>query len=758
HPALPPSPPSWLAPVNNEVTPSSTTVAPMQVVLAFIPLTAIRALFTRQEYDPVSWANVIACILIFGLLGIVLIARCSCCCGQKGKKIRKIVRKADTNKDEYVNVVRLRARFSPPSSPAVTNSTTTATATTTATTPAAPAGQAAETQKEEALSYTSLRNTQRGKVAGGLVTILLVILGVGMVGWTVFACIYRHNNTLVLPRELYDDMSPGQPPFLRERLVETVPYTSVDTVAGKYLESNVAANDNLYVMEALSGSSWDVQCIPSDPVFLSMTFEDKVRIVFSAGAGAIPFGDYPSLGVTQNPTTVAQLRAAKCLVLETEGCTLMGGPPCSATYSEDEDYTPLLPTLSYGCWKDETDMYHHVSAVSLAWAAGYPSFTDMTFTLSMVPTQGGEYDGFGLNTAAVRTHVYPGSFNQYLITHGESAAEPYLKGDTMVAGGLSVALGWWQDGMAYPRDSMDQADIAVAEAYVNGKIAANARSESDVAYYTDMVWNPFTEVLFDPDTGLQTNSTTPALWDSDRSIHSTVGPLPLATLAGLSPDRTRYSCSLKDIGSQHYFHGGLCEGLNHGDPLSGGSYTTQQPDAVLCGTQSFTVESQMMNVPGWCEHPESLAWLSSDGQEGYCESDRVFYSSVLSKIDSGFSVCDSTGGASYPLTISVRHKRSDQVTQVTFSNIDAANLIKDTVVLVVSIVGGQAALRWVLETLKDLGSARRKVKENEDKLDKVWPTHDAFAQAVQFGEIYGLVQHEVTTQLRTNALRSKQSQ
>ncbi|GIQ85588.1 hypothetical protein KIPB_007282 [Kipferlia bialata] len=300
-----------------------------------------------------------------------------------------------------------------------------------------------------------LENETTDNMIGGCLSLLLLTICLFMCFWTIFAAFFKFNALLDLPKELYGPLNQDEPPCLRERHVETIPYSTLPSLVGKYLDTNIAANDNLYVIEAVSGSDWGVQCLPHSDILTNMSFEHKIRLVFSVGAGTIPFDQLPSLGVETSPVTVKELRHTGSLRIETDGCRLVGGPACSATFMDEDQESEYSPILSYGCYADEVGVYHHISAVSLSWATGYPTFSDMTFTVKMEPSD--TYPEFGLNAGAVRTTVFPAAFNQYLITNGDDVI-PFVKGHTMEIGYLAVRLGWWEQHMEYPRDALSEED------------------------------------------------------------------------------------------------------------------------------------------------------------------------------------------------------------------------------------------------------------------------------------------------------------
>ncbi|GIQ82984.1 LOW QUALITY PROTEIN: alkaline phosphatase, partial [Kipferlia bialata] len=506
-----------------------------------------------------------------------------------------------------------------------------------------------------------LANEGSTNLVGGCISLILHIVGAGMVGWTIFATLRKYEHPLDLPKDLYGPMRPDEPPCLRERYVETVPYSSLDVTIGKYL-----------------GSDWGAKCLPTSASIEAMSFTDKTRLIFSTSAGTLPFEALPSLGVGSKdiPTTVAELRSADCVTVKTSGCNLMGGAPCSATYTDP-------------------------NAVSLSWAAGYPSFTDMTFNVMMRPASEGQFTQFGLDVSTVRTHVFPATFNQYLITDvvdGQDTVEPLIKGPTALTGLLSVRLGWWQEDMAYPRDDMSEEDEAtVRDVIVPEIIASYGKTESDVQEYTDLIWNPFVENKFlqenDPstpenDVGRQDPLRRAAMWDAEREIHSTVGPLPTIAIVADNQNPANM-CTTRGVDDNYYFHGGLCEVMIEGDSLPDYDYVSQQPDTVLCGTQQFSVESQMLTLRGWCKRH----FFFNGDQDDPCPGQTVYYASLIFTIESDPSVCLATDAAATEgLSVSLHHTISDQVTSVKYDNLRRTNLLWSVLMIAVGFFSIKTAL------------------------------------------------------------------
>ncbi|GIQ84561.1 hypothetical protein KIPB_006079 [Kipferlia bialata] len=368
----------------------------------------------------------------------------------------------------------------------------------------------------------------------------------------------------------------------------------------------------------------------------------------------------------------------------------------------DHDATEFgKPLLSYGCYQDSDGMFHHIGLISLAWSIGYPFFSDMSFRLFMQPSE--YYPEFGLYSGAVRTSLYPGTFNQFLKTVGITGKSvPLIKGDSVQIGTGSVIVGY--AGLPYPSCCISEEDAAVDAALVEEHVEW-------LGLPTGFSFDPFIEVLFDNTTGLQEPDTRAAMWDADRVIQASVGPMPqvLPPSGDMHAEDDSWFKNLsvmclvdfeEESGMGLYF-GGACEAMENGagftpdDGLTlGTDFATSQPEGVLCGEQAFYVESQMMVVPSWCENPATL-----EGQFGVCEDDRVFYSTAFASIYGGPSVCHPS--AVEYIAVNIVHSVSDQVYEVTFNNVNPWTMLTDVVVLLMSGLGIQAVTETVLLYLQD---------------------------------------------------------
>ncbi|GIQ82972.1 hypothetical protein KIPB_004207, partial [Kipferlia bialata] len=182
----------------------------------------------------------------------------------------------------------------------------------------------------------------------------------------------------------------------------------------------------------------------------------------------------------------------------------------------------------------------------------------------------------------------------------------------------------------------------------------------DLATLSKVDWDPFIKNEFN-DNGTQEEDTESAMWDAERVIYSTVGPMPTIQSTAAPTDPSVFCLSRtvnEDEDLASYFYGGLCEAMIEGDDLPASEYTSQQPDTQLCGTQEFNVDSQMLTLRGWCQ--KSWHDLSSQDDE-YCASQRVHYASLISTIDSIPSVCSYSNAYIH-------------VTRVTFGNHDRIDL------------------------------------------------------------------------------------
>ncbi|GIQ79614.1 hypothetical protein KIPB_000284 [Kipferlia bialata] len=321
----------------------------------------------------------------------------------------------------------------------------------------------------------------------------------------------------------------------------------------------------------------------------------------------------------------------------------------------------------------------------------------MQFSLTMAPST--DYPEFGLYAGAVRTHVYPGAFNQFLKTVGEDGSVvPLIKGDSVQIGIGSVSVGF-MDNLAYPTSAIDEDDLETGL--------------SDLQDYKDWlgiadttVLDPFTPITFDAETGEQDEATKAAVWDATRALHYSVGPLPVSKPP--NPDADDWYKNLSVMCMTEYddtegtglYYGGACEPLMNGigfTPAAGmeldTNYSMYQPEAVLCGEQEFHVDSQMMVVPSWCTDT-----ASSEGQFGACNSDRLFYSTAYASIYGGPTVC--APEAVEDLTVLISHSVSDQVYSVTFNNVSPWAMMTDVVVLFMSVLGVQAVTEAVLTLLQ----------------------------------------------------------
>ncbi|GIQ81229.1 hypothetical protein KIPB_002155 [Kipferlia bialata] len=652
---------SYIAPEGVEhETPSIATTRALEIVMSGLyPSAWIKSLLSGGEYDSASRANVVCaltlCVTLLGLLAVWLYTNYGPN-GNTRRLLRDCFRWVDTSKSSMVNVTKVYGRY----------------------------GMKRRNEGDEYID-----NEYRGTIMGGCVTSVLYVIAAFTAVWTLYVCM--HTDAIpTLPEDIYTELTPDQPPYLRQRDVQTVPYTSLPTEPGQYLNSAISSRDNLYVIETTTALNWGTVCIPSDPVFLEMSLSDKIRLIFSTSAGTADLSSDPK--AVLDPTTWAELRDSGSLSIETTGCLLTGGQACSEDLSNVPDLASAIaykPLLSYGCYLDEDAIYHHMSVITLPWVFGYPSFDDMTFEVSQQPSDSFPY--FGLAVGATRTHVFPSYLNQYLqVTADET--QPLIKHDTIETGLFAVGVGY-MFGLPYPQCHWGEVEEAQA-----ATILGNVQT-----MLGDVSLNPFDPVVFGDD-GMQTAESLSALWDPSQQMSYTVGPLP--TVVAEVPTSTEMfgnSC----FEQNGIYFGELCEALKQGVGFTADPdipYMQGVPLAVLCGTQHFTVDSQITHVPGWCADPSS-----SEGQFGDCDSDRVFYAGLASSITGEPTVCpyESVDIMEKSHTVSIRHRVSSQVSEVTFHNLEPVALLGDVVLLLVSLFGFQTLLESVASAVRRLMKIRK---------------------------------------------------
>ncbi|GIQ82350.1 hypothetical protein KIPB_003469 [Kipferlia bialata] len=490
------------------------------------PSAWIHSFFGDTVYDPSSRANVYSALVMYGVLlvfvGVVVFASHYPKYTRTRSNMRRFLRFLDISQKSMTNVTKVL-------------------------------GKVDVRRRKSGDGY--IDNEYRGTVVGGLVSGMLYIVGTFMLVWTLYACLHDVNAPIQFPDDLFSEMTADQPPYLRQRDVQTIPYSSLESGPRTYLNYAISDRDNLYVVDVTSGHDWGATCVPSDPTFLAMPYTDKLRLLFSTSAGTCLLQNI--IPGTSLPTTAAQLRASGSLGIQTDNCIFVGGQPCSTMFEDLTGYEDII---------------------SLAWAFGYPGFfDDMTFEerpyniytlcfsslhyvirqspmspshlqVSMTPSE--QYPNFGTGTSAVRTYVYPGTFNEYLQTDN-AEPQPMIKGSTQDIGYWTVGVGWL-DGLAFPASHFTPSQQEEA-----ADIMAAARSALG-----DVPLNPFTTVTFD-DNGRQDPDTMSGLWDEARLMSYTVAPIPLVVASGSESGPRPFShvCSQN---SGVYF-GGLCEGLFQGN-------------------------------------------------------------------------------------------------------------------------------------------------------------------------------------------------
>ncbi|GIQ85167.1 hypothetical protein KIPB_006798, partial [Kipferlia bialata] len=643
---------SYLSPQGVEQErPKTSSKTAFQVVMAGLyPSAWIDSWGEERDYKPDSWANVICALLMYGcilgLTGVCLYATASRKDTKGRRRVREYLKRFDSSKTSMTNVTKVFGR---------------------------------DGVKRRNMGDEYIDNEYKGTVVGGYSWCLLYIIGVFMLLWAEYVSIFGGANEIpTLPDDIYADLTADQPPYRRQREVQSMPYSSLPLENGQYLSSAISNRDNLYVVEATSGHTWDTVCIPSDPTFLAMSFADKLRLIFSTSAGSAYIYPWDPKAVYGNPTNGTVLMDSGSLTIETPGCVLAGGQSCSTRFNDTylATFESTKPLLSYGCYQDADLLYHHISIVSLPWVFGYPSFEDMTFEISMQPST--KFPHFGLFTGTVRTHVIPTAFNQYLLT--TPAAVPLIKQETLEIGVVSVNTGWAD--LAYPSCYFSDAMWEAVE---------TARNETR-NLLGDVSLDPFLPVAFD-DNGEQTKYSKSALWDSSRVMSYTAAPLPVV-VANVSDPEVLFSNSCLDLKGVYF--GGQCEALGEGlgfDANPAYDYIQTSPVLVLCGTQDFHVDSHITHVPGWCDKPST-----AEGQFGDCASDRMFYATAASSITGEASVCfpNATEVLTNNLSVSIRHTVGSQISQVTFHNLPAMALIGDVVLFYLTLMGFQTGLEGAI--------------------------------------------------------------
>ncbi|GIQ88566.1 hypothetical protein KIPB_010845, partial [Kipferlia bialata] len=314
--------------------PTSTTVEAQQVMLSGIfPQALLHTLWTGEEYAPDSMADVVSSCIIWTLI-FTLIALYICGvhyprdCAMRRVLIAGFC-KLDRSQETIVNAskVMLKATFT------------------------------SQENRDSDDDAHYVETETRGTTLGGLSSGLLYIIGGGALFWTIYVCTHSSwDAPLRLPEDLSTDFTSGQPPYLRQRDVQASSYNSLDTEVGTYLRTNMSNRDHLYVVEVLSGSDWGVTPYPYSEDFLAMSFEDKI-------SAEEVFYYVPSLeGLDQAdmPTSMWDVWMAESLDISTEGCYMAGGQACSDVLYLDSDNWYDKPLLSYGCYQDQDDIYHHV--------------------------------------------------------------------------------------------------------------------------------------------------------------------------------------------------------------------------------------------------------------------------------------------------------------------------------------------------------------------------------------------------------------
>ncbi|GIQ88448.1 hypothetical protein KIPB_010696, partial [Kipferlia bialata] len=372
------------------------------------------------------------------------------------------------------------------------------------------------------LNSTHIQVERKGLVVGGQVTCvflsLTVILALNMLD------LFGTSPTPTLPGALSEPLLAFT---VNQRIVDTVPYASLDAPDSSVLDDWIVAHDNLYAVEVLGGD-WGTTCVDYG-VVRDMDTQDMLQVVYGASAGILPM----SVTHGHTPTTVTDIRESGGIVLQTEGCTIQGsGMPCESLYNNGW-FDPLQqPVVAYACFRDDVDVYHHYTLISTALGEGYPEGMDIEYSASWVPSA--KYPLMGKESpAAVKVHVVPPAVSlAYMGGKGDQLTPSYSFGRFDTERQLAC-------GMLY---ALTEAGYTLTSYERNNRFSrCFAISDSGTSMqYTGGVFGQAT---------LGENA-----WDTTRTVSQVVAPLPTTPLSVGD-----YSCGLYCEGDECMYTGQLCQ-------------------------------------------------------------------------------------------------------------------------------------------------------------------------------------------------------
>ncbi|GIQ87923.1 hypothetical protein KIPB_010065, partial [Kipferlia bialata] len=506
---------------------------------------------------------------------------------------------------------------------------------------------------------------KRGTVVGGYLSLIFGVISVLML----FVClgVYVTSPVPPLPDQITGDLYLDS---FQGREVSSVPYNAFGYNMGVALNQWIVGTDNLYVAEVLGGD-WGTQCIDYE-LIRGKELDGVAQLIYSFSAGAVP----PSINAPMpQPTTINDLRGA--LSVHTEGCSLAGsGAPCSDAYTyAREDAAVNNPVMAYGCFRDDSGVYHHLSMMSMNLVEYKPQGNTPHYQLSWGPTDA--LPQFGKTVAAVRLHVVPpvfepmGTGTHDLLTTLISPAMKYETPDYIVCG-------WYKILGLTP---LDVADIS------------QAQLEQCTRPLQPMV--PKGPQIYENSALFGTDHTRPGHWDHTREVYQSIGPLPYVEPVVPNPTHTcAFQCMDND--SQTCAYTGLCcDYFTTGKVLSEQEqavYANEEtangpPAAVLCPSgQTFHIESEL----GYTivEQTQFDNWRSDEVYIHYATS----YNAVHN-VDSSHCMAGSVEvTADNPFSIRIERKYNTDILVVAFATPSLMAILSAYVFLVVALFGCHAVI------------------------------------------------------------------